>query len=195
MMHLQAKRWVQQHFPFWNRWGLGQQPPPSALASAAACPTQSAARSILLVSQAVSSPAQTLLALTAAAPLLLRLRTGGADHIWLFNHDEGACWAPTEVYNASIILTHWGRLDPDHKCNSAYSARHRCGPGPPLLGTAAWAWRPGRAHPPAAGRVSVGGSAVPDQGRDAAAAGGDDYNAEHTHPDLMPKGWLRHIKV
>ena len=33
----------------------------------------------------------------------------------MFSHDEGACWAPTEIYNTSIILMHWGRLDPDHK--------------------------------------------------------------------------------
>lgn len=38
--------------------------------------------------------------------------TGGANHIWLFAHDEGACWAPTEIYNASIILSQWGRLGP-----------------------------------------------------------------------------------
>lgn len=38
--------------------------------------------------------------------------SGGADHIWLFAHDEGACWAPAELYDASIILTHWGRLAP-----------------------------------------------------------------------------------
>lgn len=36
--------------------------------------------------------------------------TGGANHIWLFSHDEGACWAPSEIYNVSIILTQWGRL-------------------------------------------------------------------------------------
>jgi formate-dependent nitrite reductase cytochrome c552 subunit len=24
-------------------------------------------------------------------------RSQGADHIWLFSHDEGACWAPTDV--------------------------------------------------------------------------------------------------
>ncbi|KAF8066266.1 SULTR2 [Scenedesmus sp. PABB004] len=36
--------------------------------------------------------------------------SGGADHIWLFAHDEGACWAPAEVYARSIILTQWGRL-------------------------------------------------------------------------------------
>jgi hypothetical protein len=47
-------------------------------------------------------------------------RTGGADHIWLFAHDEGACWAPTEVYQNSIILTHWGRLDPDHASGTSY---------------------------------------------------------------------------
>ena len=41
-------------------------------------------------------------------------RRQGRDHIWLFSHDEGACWAPTEVYNTSIILTHWGRMDVNH---------------------------------------------------------------------------------
>ncbi|KXZ53467.1 hypothetical protein GPECTOR_7g917 [Gonium pectorale] len=46
-------------------------------------------------------------------------RRGGRDHIWLFTHDEGACWAPN-VLNSSIWLTHWGRLDPDHKSNTAY---------------------------------------------------------------------------
>ncbi|KAG2493455.1 hypothetical protein HYH03_008272 [Edaphochlamys debaryana] len=34
-------------------------------------------------------------------------RRGGRDHIWLTNHDEGACYMPTEIYNTSIILTHW----------------------------------------------------------------------------------------
>ena len=38
-------------------------------------------------------------------------RRGGADHIFLYSHDEGACWAPNEVTNSSIILTHWGRTD------------------------------------------------------------------------------------
>jgi hypothetical protein len=36
--------------------------------------------------------------------------TNGANHIWLFSHDEGACWAPSEIYSASIILSQWGRL-------------------------------------------------------------------------------------
>ncbi|KIY92264.1 exostosin-like glycosyltransferase [Monoraphidium neglectum] len=47
-------------------------------------------------------------------------RTGGADHIWLFAHDEGACWAPSEVYENSIILTHWGRLDKHHVSGTSY---------------------------------------------------------------------------
>ena len=34
-------------------------------------------------------------------------RRGGRDHIWLAAHDEGACWMPTEIYNSSIMLTHW----------------------------------------------------------------------------------------
>ncbi|GBF90959.1 exostosin-like glycosyltransferase [Raphidocelis subcapitata] len=47
-------------------------------------------------------------------------RTGGADHIWHFAHDEGACWAPREVYDKSIILTHWGRLDREHTSGTSY---------------------------------------------------------------------------
>ncbi|GAX80494.1 hypothetical protein CEUSTIGMA_g7932.t1 [Chlamydomonas eustigma] len=47
-------------------------------------------------------------------------RTHGKDHIWMANHDEGACWFPTEIYENSTILTHWGRLDPDHKSNTAF---------------------------------------------------------------------------
>lgn len=66
-MHVEAKRWIQSHFPFWNR-------------------------------------------------------SGGADHIWLAPHDEGACWLPSEVFNTSIILTHWGRMEMNHTSNTAYAA-------------------------------------------------------------------------
>ena len=38
-------------------------------------------------------------------------RRGGRDHVWMAAHDEGACWMPSEIFNTSIILTHWGRLD------------------------------------------------------------------------------------
>ena len=41
-------------------------------------------------------------------------RRGGRDHIWLMTHDEGACYAPTEIYNTSIFLSHWGRMDLNH---------------------------------------------------------------------------------
>jgi hypothetical protein len=47
-------------------------------------------------------------------------RTAGADHVWHFAHDEGACWAPEEVYRNSIILTHWGRMDADHVSGTTY---------------------------------------------------------------------------
>eukprot|EP00884_Botryococcus_braunii_P008777 jgi/Botrbrau1/17900/Bobra.50_1s0001.1 len=47
-------------------------------------------------------------------------RKGGSDHIWLFPHDEGPCWAPAEVWENSIVLSHWGRLDLNPKSNSAY---------------------------------------------------------------------------
>eukprot|EP00798_Chlamydomonas_sp_ICE-L_P028910 gene28910-32105_t len=46
-------------------------------------------------------------------------RRGGKDHIWLFLHDEGACWAPNDVV-PSIWLTHWGRLELNHTSNSAF---------------------------------------------------------------------------
>ncbi|KAG2488349.1 hypothetical protein HYH03_013039 [Edaphochlamys debaryana] len=47
-------------------------------------------------------------------------RRGGRDHIWLTNHDEGACYMPTEIYSTSIMLTHWGRMDLNHTSNTAY---------------------------------------------------------------------------
>lgn len=48
-------------------------------------------------------------------------RRGGRDHIWLTAADEGACWMPKEIYDTSVILTHWGRLDVDHKSNTAFN--------------------------------------------------------------------------
>jgi hypothetical protein len=53
-------------------------------------------------------------------------RTSGTDHIWLFAHDEGACWAPTEVYENSVILTHWGRMGP-HSSGTSYGQVGRAG--------------------------------------------------------------------
>ncbi|GAX85342.1 hypothetical protein CEUSTIGMA_g12759.t1 [Chlamydomonas eustigma] len=46
-------------------------------------------------------------------------RRGGRDHIWLFTHDEGACWVPNEV-TPSIWLTHWGRMGVNHTSNTAF---------------------------------------------------------------------------
>jgi hypothetical protein len=63
-------------------------------------------------------------------------RTGGADHVWLFAHDEGACWAPAEVYANSVILTHWGRLDRDHASVTSYGQVRRGGAGARLGGGA-----------------------------------------------------------
>lgn len=54
-----------------------------------------------------------------AAPSLLRQtypfwqKHGGRDHVFLFTHDEGACWAPTIAKNA-VWLTHWGRMGLNH---------------------------------------------------------------------------------
>jgi hypothetical protein len=37
-------------------------------------------------------------------------RRKGADHVWLFSGDEGACWGPAEVLSSSLVLSHWGRV-------------------------------------------------------------------------------------
>lgn len=46
----------------------------------------------------------------------------GSDHIFLFSHDEGGCFAPQPVADAAIILSHWGRLDPEPHASSRYQA-------------------------------------------------------------------------
>ena len=33
---------------------------------------------------------------------------------------SGACYAPTEIYNTSIMLTHWGRKDLEHSSNTGW---------------------------------------------------------------------------
>ncbi|EFJ41258.1 hypothetical protein VOLCADRAFT_119761, partial [Volvox carteri f. nagariensis] len=48
-------------------------------------------------------------------------RRGGRDHIWLFTHDEGACWAPKVLEN-STWLTHWGRMGLEHRSGTAFLA-------------------------------------------------------------------------
>ena len=42
------------------------------------------------------------------------------NHIFLFPHDEGACWAPKVLYDNAIILTHWGRMDKEPHSSSRY---------------------------------------------------------------------------
>ncbi|XP_072991037.1 uncharacterized protein [Typha latifolia] len=41
-------------------------------------------------------------------------RSSGRDHIWFFSWDEGACYAPTEIWN-SMMLVHWGNTNSKHK--------------------------------------------------------------------------------
>ncbi|GLI69588.1 hypothetical protein VaNZ11_014247 [Volvox africanus] len=48
-------------------------------------------------------------------------RRGGRDHIFLFPHDEGACWAPNVLLNATW-LTHWGRTDLVHESKTSFEA-------------------------------------------------------------------------
>ncbi len=46
-------------------------------------------------------------------------RSGGADHLWPFTHDEGACYAPAALANATLLV-HWGRLQPRPNGSSEY---------------------------------------------------------------------------
>ncbi|KAF7055411.1 hypothetical protein CFC21_062940 [Triticum aestivum] len=49
-------------------------------------------------------------------------RTSGRDHIWFFSWDEGACYAPKEIWN-SMMLVHWGNTNTKHeKSTTAYWA-------------------------------------------------------------------------
>ncbi|XP_077214389.1 exostosin family protein [Tasmannia lanceolata] len=40
-------------------------------------------------------------------------RSSGRDHIWFFSWDEGACYAPKEIWN-SMMLVHWGNTNSRH---------------------------------------------------------------------------------
>ncbi|GJT73770.1 exostosin family protein [Tanacetum coccineum] len=40
-------------------------------------------------------------------------RSSGKDHIWSFSWDEGACYAPKEIWN-SMMLVHWGNTNSKH---------------------------------------------------------------------------------
>ncbi|KAJ0961168.1 hypothetical protein J5N97_000852 [Dioscorea zingiberensis] len=41
-------------------------------------------------------------------------QSSGRDHIWFFSWDEGACYAPKEIWN-SMMLVHWGNTNSKHK--------------------------------------------------------------------------------
>ncbi len=57
--------------------------------------------------------------LPTSLPTTTTTRSAGRDHIFLWSHDEGACYAPENSWNA-IMLTHWGRLDFPHSSNTGY---------------------------------------------------------------------------
>ena len=46
-------------------------------------------------------------------------RSGGSDHLWPFTHDEGACYAPASVRNATLLV-HWGRMHARPNGSSEY---------------------------------------------------------------------------
>ena len=47
--------------------------------------------------------------------------SGGADHIWAFGYDEGACFAPAPL-RPSLLISHWGNTMSAHnRCTTTYS--------------------------------------------------------------------------
>ena len=46
-------------------------------------------------------------------------RSNGADHLWPFTHDEGACYAPSSIGNATLLV-HWGRMHTRPNGSSEY---------------------------------------------------------------------------
>lgn len=77
---------------------------------------------VLRVMMMVGASSSPTICATALGAAVVRVRWQGRDHIWLAPHDEGACWFPREIYNRSIILTHWGRMDEHHTSNTAFAA-------------------------------------------------------------------------
>ncbi|XP_078440499.1 putative glucuronoxylan glucuronosyltransferase F8H [Wolffia australiana] len=48
-------------------------------------------------------------------------RSSGRDHVWMFSWDEGACYAPKEIWN-SMMLVHWGNTNSKYNhSTTAYS--------------------------------------------------------------------------
>ncbi len=123
-------------------WGLvAQLQAGGAAPSCASMPSASADTGSLSLTHSLTHPSPTLLNhsphRSAPSPLAcmhMAMRhhadlppplslppAGGADHIFLISHDEGACWAPKEIIN-STILQHWGRMDINRKSETGYIA-------------------------------------------------------------------------
>ena len=46
--------------------------------------------------------------------------SGGTDHVWTFGYDEGACFAPRELW-PSMLISHWGNTMAKHnRCTTTY---------------------------------------------------------------------------
>ena len=94
-MLLEIKRYIQNTYPYWNRSHVSR------------CDSVMAPHGLhslyLLHITRCSIPSPSFCSFSVLA------FSQGHDHIWLSNHDEGACWYPTEIYQNSTMLTHWGR--------------------------------------------------------------------------------------
>lgn len=101
-MYLEALNWIKATYPYWDRhqgrdhvWWVRAQ---RGGIRGAACAR--ARTSLRLLRRRYLSTRRAALDRPRAP------QTPGTPR--LFTHDEGACWAPAEVYRKSIILTHYG---------------------------------------------------------------------------------------
>jgi hypothetical protein len=62
------------------------------------------------------------------------------------SHDEGACYAPIDIWN-STMLSHWGRLERNHTSNTGYGPdNYDSDPVHYVLQPRGWAYRSSKAH-------------------------------------------------
>jgi hypothetical protein len=117
-----------------------------------------------------------------------------ADHIFLMPHDEGACYAPTEMWGATYLV-HWGRKDREHKSQTgARWPAMSAGAGPPAAVAAGCQLRCLLREPPALCRLPLD-HLINGTPRPPAAYGPDNYSNEFHHDIYEPKGWLWKIQV
>ena len=99
-MLLEVKRWLQKTMPWWDRRGGRDH--------------------IWLMPHDEGGQEMGGRGWLHACPPILAVWTSTLPRLESTLPHLGACYMPTEIYNSSIMLTHWGRLDLDHSSNTGW---------------------------------------------------------------------------